>query len=403
MVSWLRWAILATLLLIAIAWPTPGRTGQQLWVFVLIFCGYNTIVELLQRRMVALHSFAWVPFFDLPVAAILYSLDAQPGGPLFVAFFLAVVTAAVYHGVRWTAIYTVVAAVLIAAIAPTLPQWMATPSELRQLAARLVILCAAGIGAAILMRHLDLAQRQAQSMRWEAEVRDALDRLRTDFIATVSHDLRTPLTAVRAGLGLIETRVAGRLRTEEVELLANARRNAERLGLLIDDLLAFNQIETGTLGLDPVPLDLREVVTDAVAAIYSLLEEKRQSLELDLPEPLPVSGDQRRLEQMLVNLLANAHYHTPPGTRIVAIGRVLAHEAVLTIRDDGPGIPRTELTEIFRRYHRSSSVGSGSGLGLAIAAGIVRLHDGRIWAESEPNQGAAFHVALPHDPNGEIA
>ncbi|MBW3654405.1 MAG: HAMP domain-containing histidine kinase [Actinobacteria bacterium] len=110
--------------------------------------------------------------------------------------------------------------------------------------------------------------------------------------------------------------LADRLPPDERALLGDARRNVERLGLLIDDLLAVNQLESGAMSLERGPLDLRTVAISAVSSVQSLIREKGQALEADLPEPLPGEGDPRRLEQALVNLLANAHQHTASGTRI---------------------------------------------------------------------------------------
>lgn len=121
--SWLRWTVIATMLLITLAWPIPGRTGHPIWPLVAAFAGYNLLVELLRRRIDRLRSFAWVPFLDLPVAGLLFFLDTEPGGPLFVSFFLAVVTAAACWSLRGSVIYTVTVVGAIVGIAPTLPLW----------------------------------------------------------------------------------------------------------------------------------------------------------------------------------------------------------------------------------------------------------------------------------------
>ncbi len=229
----------------------------------------------------------------------------------------------------------------------------------------------------------------------DVSARQELEQLREIFVASVSHDLRTPLTAIKAGLGMLEASGADQLPEELRQLLANARRNAERLGMLIDDLLAHNQLQAGTLRLDIEPLDLRGVVANATTAIHPLIRQKGQALELHLPDPLSVTGDKHWLEQVVVNVLANAHHHTPTGTRIAVSGTVSDGEVCLTVHDTGPGIPSTELEAIFQRFHRLSTSNGGSGLGLAIARSLVDLHGGRLWAESEPRRGTAFHMALP--------
>lgn len=247
-------------------------------------------------------------------------------------------------------------------------------------------------------------QQAAQRSREEAERLAALDRLRADFLATISHDLYTPLTAARTALRLVAVSAADRLQADELALLDNGRRNTEHLGQLLDDLLAINQLASGTLRLAREPLDLRAVAGDAVTTVEPLIRDKGQILAVDLPDPLPVAGDPRRLAQALVNLLANAHRHTPPGTRIAIAGLVAGDEVDIAVRDDGPGIAPAEHEAIFRRFHRLQPAagvgGDGQGLGLAIARGIVELHGGRIVVESEPGRGATFRVRLPRWRDG---
>ena len=235
----------------------------------------------------------------------------------------------------------------------------------------------------------------ARSARSKTEQLGEVDRLRNIFISSVSHGLRTPLTATEAGLGLLEVSTVDRLRPSERDLLDNARRNTVRLGLVIDDLLAYNQLEAGTLRLDRQPLDLRAVVTEAMSVVHPLIREKGQTLEIELPEPLPGEGDPRRLEQVLVDLLVNAHLHTPAGTRIKITGEVSGAEILLSVSDNGPGIPQGELEAVFGRFYRLRSAEGSSGLGLAISKRIVEMHGGRIWVESRLGEGATFYVVLP--------
>jgi two-component system sensor histidine kinase KdpD len=229
----------------------------------------------------------------------------------------------------------------------------------------------------------------------ETRLLEELDRLRTDFIATLSHNLRTPLTAVRAGIGLLETSSSARLRTDERQLLENVQRNVARLGLQIDDLLAFNQLEARALRLDRARLDVRDVVRGAVSAMSPLIDAKNQVLHVDLLDPLLAEADPQRLEQAVVNVLANAHQHTPSGTHIEISGRVLANDIVLKVGDTGPGIPPQDLKRVFQRFQRLPGPTGGSGLGLAIAHGIMELHGGRIWAESQPGSRTTFYMTLP--------
>ena len=397
----LRWAAIAVLLLITLLMPNSSHIAFPIWMLVLAFAGYNLLHDLLRIRLPERFSFAWLAILDLPVAGLLYFLGAETGGPLFVLFVLGIDTAAASMTLRGTLLYSLATAVIVSALALMLPLWSGTPTDIRMLAAQLGLLVLVGAGMAIVMRRLVLEHAVAQSSHDEAERLEALNQLQADFIATVSHDLRTPLAAVQAGLSVLQSSVADRLREDERRLFENGRRNTERLRVLIDDLLAFNQLQAGTFDLDREPLDIRAVVHAAVSAVSSLLQEKGQTVELDLPEPLLIEGDQQRLEQVMVNLLANANRHTPTGTRITITGRMMARNVLVTVRDNGPGIPIEQLDKIFQRFYRISRTQEGSGLGLAIAKAIVELHGGQMWAESQRGAGAVFHIALPSTIDGE--
>jgi signal transduction histidine kinase len=400
-VSRLRWAVLAALLLISQLWPIVSRTGHPIWLFLLVFAGYNLLIELLRKRVTGFRFHTWIPLGDLLIAAILYYFDAEPVGPIFVLFCLAVISAAISLTPPSSLLYTTAVIVTVAAIAPTLPLWSPDNFTLRHFALRLSVLGVVGIGATFLIERLVAEGETARAMRDEAARLRELDRLRANFIASISHDLRTPLTSARVALGMLKASADDRHQSDERELLDIARRNIERLTIYVNDLVTVNQLKAGVLQLKREPLDLRIVAADAIAAIHPLIREKGQPLEADLPEPLPIEGDARRLEQALVNLLDNAHYHTPAGTRIAVSGRATAAEATLSVSDDGPGIPADALERIFERFHRLDAAEGGSGIGLAAAKGIVELHGGRIWAESAPGRGATFHFALPCRQRGE--
>ncbi len=394
--SRLRWATVSALLLLTLLQPIIGRFGMPSWSLLLLFAAYNGLCQWLQISWPALHSFPRQAILDLPAAGLVYFFSARPGGPAFVLIVLAVVCAAVSLSPRGTLLYTVAAGVMVVAIAPTLPMWSPTAGHAHELGARLVALALIGVGSTILARHMSLEQAAARASRDEAEHLAELDRLRASFVETISHDLQTPLAAMRASLGLLDASAGGRLQMEERDLLDSARRNNQYLGLLIDDLLALNQLEAGTLHLDHQLLDLRNVIIDALGIMHPLLENKGQTLEVDLPAtPVRVKGDARRLGQAVTDLLHNAHRHTPPGTHVTVCARQLTTEVRLSVSDNGPGIAAADVEAVFRRFHRLAVHSSGSGLGLAIARELVDRHAGRIWAESRPGQGAVFHIALP--------
>lgn len=230
-----------------------------------------------------------------------------------------------------------------------------------------------------------------------------LRKLQEDFIASVSHELQTPLTSIRAGLGLLELAIGETLEPAERELLSASRRNAERLRLQIAQLLAANQVMAGEqVEVEFSAIDLRPVVDGAVDAVRPLLQEKEQIVDVDMPDSLEVEGDRRLMQQVLANLLSNAYRHTPRGTRIAVSSWVVGDQVRLAVHDAGPGIPADQLETIFQRFYRAPGVQrEGVGLGLAMARGAVEVQGGRLWAESSPGYGTTFIVSLPRVPEAE--
>lgn len=395
LISGLRWTTILAVLLLTVLQPTTGRTGLPTWVPILLFAGYSLVSDLVRLRLPTVRSFAAMAILDLPVAGLVYFLGTERGSVFFVLFFMTVVSAAATLNLQGGLLYAGAVGIIMLAVHLLLPISAAGQEPLQELAARLVLLALVAVATGLLARRLALQEARTLTVSDAAVRLQERDQFRADFIATVSHDLRTPLTAARAGVGLLETSAAERLREDELELLHNVRRNIITLGRLTDNLLAYNQLEAGGLLLSREPFDLRSVVMASVATVQPLLHDKEQTLTTDLPDPLPVDGDQRGLQQVLVNVLANAHGHTLAGTAIAIQGRVSSGEVVLRVHDTGPGIPSEELEAIFRRSYRLSTTSSGSGLGLAIARAIVEPHGGRIWAESTAGDGTTFIVALP--------
>ena len=399
----LRVTTVVMLLLVTSIQSSQGRFGYNVEINILLFALYNLVLELVRRRIPALRSFAWTCILDLPVVLLVYAFGAAPGGLLFVLIFLDLICAAISMTLRGILIYTAIVGLSISLIDPTLPLWTHDAGDVRRLSGRLIILALTALGTAILTQRLQLEQAAAQSGRDEAARLTELNRLRTEFAHMVSHDLRTPLAGVRAGIGMLEASAYERLQPDEQELIASTRRNVQRLGRLIDDLLTLNQLEAGALDLSRAPFDLRKCVTEVLPTIHPLLSDNGQILEVDLPDPLPIEGDARRLEQVVINLLANAQQHTQRGTRIKVAGSATRDTIHLIVSDTGPGIPVEEHEAVFQRFYQRGAHRSGAGLGLAIVKGIVELHGGRVWVESAPGSGARFHVAMPRYRSGGLS
>jgi signal transduction histidine kinase len=223
-----------------------------------------------------------------------------------------------------------------------------------------------------------------------------IDRLRTNFVSDVSHELRTPLTAIK---GFVETLQNGAAEDAVVRdrFLSTLAGETERLIRVSNDLLLLTRADAGQLDLQLTPTDLGACVQRAAEQLEGLACEKRVELVTEhLGDSGLVLADADRIHQVLINLLDNAIKFTPPGGRVAA--SVSGH--VVTVADTGPGIPADEIPHIFERFYRGDRSRArqgtdGSGLGLAIAKAIVEAHGGRIWVESKPGEGAAFHAALP--------
>ena len=225
-----------------------------------------------------------------------------------------------------------------------------------------------------------------------------LERTREDFVANVSHELRTPLSLIK---GYVETLLDGARDNPEVaeRFLKIIERNAERLDLLIQDLLTISALESGRMELNLQPVALRALAEKVFADLQAKAKNKDVSLINDLPE-LTANADVNRLEQVLANLVDNAiKYGRAQGSVKVSGQKVADGKVEIFVQDDGPGIPPESLDRVFERFYRVDKARSrdqgGTGLGLSIVKHIVHSHGGEVWAKSEPGKGATFFFTLP--------
>jgi two-component system, OmpR family, phosphate regulon sensor histidine kinase PhoR len=229
-----------------------------------------------------------------------------------------------------------------------------------------------------------------------------LERVRRDFVANVSHEFKTPLTAIQ---GFAETLLGGALddRENRRRFLEIILEHARRLARLTDDLLELSQIEAERFELEIRALPVSQLLDSCIETTRLRAVEKQLALSVDCPGGLPeVAGDRRRLSEVLQNLLDNAVQYTPPGGRIDVCARAEGREVLVTVSDTGIGIPTADQARIFERFYRVDTARSrevgGTGLGLSIAKHIVEAHSGRIWVESELGQGSRFHFTVPVFP-----
>jgi signal transduction histidine kinase len=230
--------------------------------------------------------------------------------------------------------------------------------------------------------------------------------MKSQLLATVSHELRTPLSSIK---GFATTLLRQDVQWDEAtqrEFLRIIEEESNRLEELIDNLLDMSQVEAGALRIRLQPVQLRQVVREAV-------EQAKRQTELhwfvvDLPGELPrVWADPRRIRQVLNNLLDNAIKYSPGGGQITITCEVESIGVTVSIADQGEGIPPEYLERVFDRFFQLDGANTrkagGSGLGLAIVKGIIEAHRGTIWAESTLGQGSVFRFTLPVVKDSELA
>jgi signal transduction histidine kinase len=253
------------------------------------------------------------------------------------------------------------------------------------------------------------AERGREAAELEQQRLREVEQMKDEFLSMAAHELRTPLTAIRMSAGLALEQMQAHTRTDRgengldpklLDLMGLVVEGSERMHSLVNDLLDLTRLEQGRTSLNMEELDLREVVRDAVGATRPLFESKQQQLDLRLPEAhCNVRGDRQRLEQVVINLLSNAHKYSPPGSRVEVRARRSGDECLVTVRDNGPGVPPEERERIFERFYRSSlhrgDRTASTGLGLPIARTVAEMHRGRVWVEPAPGQGSIFSLALP--------
>ena len=226
-----------------------------------------------------------------------------------------------------------------------------------------------------------------------------LERVRRDFVANVSHEFRTPLTAIQ---GFSETLLAGAMNDPQNRdrFLGIILEHARRLARLTDDLLMLSKMDADRLELEIRRLPVEQLVAGCVETTQPRAAEKDLRLSVNLGKNLPdIAGDRRRLTEVLQNLLDNAIQYTPSGGQIMVSAEAKHAEVVITVSDTGIGIPQADQPRIFERFYRvdvarSREVG-GTGLGLAIAKHLMEAHGGRLWVESEVGNGSQFHFSVP--------
>jgi signal transduction histidine kinase len=255
-----------------------------------------------------------------------------------------------------------------------------------------------------LMDHASIAIANAQLY---SEVQQA-NLAKSEFVSFVSHELKTPMTSIRGFADLLAAGVVGPVNDNQSNFLSTIRSNVDRMATLVTDLADISRIEAGRLRLDFEPVRITDVIEDVTRSLIKLIEEKKQALNVNIPDDLPpVWGDKNRLIQVVTNLVSNAYKYSPPENPIF-IKAELAENiwtdgspkvVHLSVQDTGFGISPENQKKIFQKFFRSDDQkvrdAPGTGLGLNITKQLVEMQGGLIWFESVFRSGTTFHVIMP--------
>jgi PAS domain S-box-containing protein len=229
------------------------------------------------------------------------------------------------------------------------------------------------------------------------------DRIKSEFVATVSHELRTPMTSIKGYADLLLLGAAGDITDEQRRFLEVVKSNADRLSSLVNDLLDISRIEQGGVELELRPVNLGEVISDVMISMEGRRENDGRELDMRtvIPDDLkPIEADYDRITQILINLISNGYQYTPDGGSILVEVVPDDKGIQISVADTGIGIPEDAQQRIFERFFRGEDPlvmkTAGTGLGLSIVQHLVRMHNGRVWFESEEGEGTTFSVWLPY-------
>lgn len=234
-----------------------------------------------------------------------------------------------------------------------------------------------------------------------------LDRMKSEIISVVAHQLRTPLSAIKWSLKMLLDEDAGKLTEEQHGLLAKGFESNERMTILINDMLAVDHLESGKLKYNFIPVQFESLVTEMISNLLPIATHKKIRVEFAVPPALlpKIKLDPDKMRDVLQNVIDNAIKYTKEGGLVTAGVAMEAEGLHFWVKDNGIGIPEEAKGKIFSRFFRArnaiSTETDGSGLGLFIAQSVVKRHGGKIWFESGENEGTTFHVTLPSEENKE--
>ena len=268
--------------------------------------------------------------------------------------------------------------------------------SLRQLSVATWAVADGSFTAPIPIRGRDEVGDLARSFNTMAHQLQQVDKMKEEFLATISHDLKSPLGSISEAAYLLREGVTGSLSPRQARLVGIIGTSAERILGLVNRLLDLSRLRSGVLPLESRPVNLARVVERVLEELRPQAETAGVQLGAErVGGDFVVEGDEERLAEVVVNLATNALRFTPKGGQIsVRLGEA-GREVLVAVEDTGVGIPQEALPGIFERYRQVRRDRGGSGLGLAIVRGVVDAHGGRVTVESSEGKGTCFTVALP--------
>jgi len=295
----------------------------------------------------------------------------------------------------WSALVIILAAGVLAALASAGFLAVRITRDLAHLSAAAAQVADGTFTGQLPIRRKDEVGELALAFQQMAQQLREIDRSKKDFFAQVSHEFRTPLTAMREATSLLRERVAGPVADKQDRLLEIIGSSCERLLRLVNQILELSRLRAHLQTIELRRVHLTAVMENAIQELRPQAEARHLDLRASADSGVAVEGDEEQLTEVFVNLVGNAIKYTPEGGRVrVRLAR--REDGVeIEVGDNGPGIPEKDLPHVFDRFWQAKGTQGGSGLGLAIVKSIVEAHGGRVWAGSEPGAGTRFTVRLP--------
>ena len=252
--------------------------------------------------------------------------------------------------------------------------------------------------------HLPDGSRRVIEISNDVTEQQELERMKVDFINVVAHEMRTPLAAVIGFTDLLEAR-SENFTDKQKRYNYNVKDNANKLKLLIDDMLNLSDLDAGILTLNYAPVRLYDVVSEVLARQQALIAEKNHAINVNIPRSLAIDCDQQKVIRVMDNIVFNAVYYMGINGNIRISVDDREDDVLVTISDNGVGISKKNLQKIFDRFFMVDATLTRHcdriGIGLTLAKGYVELHGGKIWAESEIGEGSTFYFTLPKHRMGD--